>query len=46
MIGAAMTAVLHTEDRRLDTLIDDWKLLFPTVLANASEATKKKTRTR
>ncbi|MBX3155665.1 MAG: TetR/AcrR family transcriptional regulator [Deltaproteobacteria bacterium] len=42
MIGAAMTAVLHTEDRRLDDLIDDWKLLFPTVLANAGA--KKKTR--
>lgn len=35
MIGAAMSAVLH-EDKRLDDLIDDWKALFPTVLANAS----------
>jgi hypothetical protein len=34
MIGAAMTAVLHN-DARLRDLIDDWKLLFPTVLANA-----------
>lgn len=39
MIGAAMTAVLHA-DNRLDDLIDDWKALFPTVLANAS--TKKR----
>src|SRR5678815_1105224 len=33
MIGAAMSAVLHGEDKRLDALIDDWKVLFPTVLA-------------
>jgi AcrR family transcriptional regulator len=43
MIGAAMSAVLHGEDRRLDALIDDWKQLFPMVLANA--AGKKTTRT-
>jgi len=43
MIGAAMSAVLHGEDRRLDALIDDWKQLFPVVLANA--AGKKTTRT-
>ena len=36
MIGAAMSAVLHGEDRRLDALIDDWKQLFPMVLANAA----------
>ncbi|HEU0036043.1 MAG TPA: helix-turn-helix domain-containing protein [Kofleriaceae bacterium] len=36
MIGAAMSAVLHQEDRRLDVLIDDWKALFPTVLAHAA----------
>ncbi|HWU90805.1 MAG TPA: helix-turn-helix domain-containing protein [Kofleriaceae bacterium] len=35
MIGAAMSAVLHVGDRRLDDLIDDWKALFPTVLAHA-----------
>jgi AcrR family transcriptional regulator len=35
MIGAAMSAVLHKEERRLDDLIDDWKQLFPTVLAQA-----------
>jgi AcrR family transcriptional regulator len=35
MIGAAMSAVLHGGDRRLDELIDDWKALFPTVLAHA-----------
>lgn len=39
MIGSAMSAVLH-DDKRLDDLIDDWKALFPTVLANAS--TKKR----
>ena len=36
MIGAAMTAVLHKEDARLRELIDDFKLLFPTVLTNAT----------
>lgn len=40
MIGAAMSAVLH-EDKRLDDLIDDWKALFPTVLANASTKKRK-----
>jgi AcrR family transcriptional regulator len=35
MIGAAMTAVLHS-DPRLDDLIDDWKQLFPAILAQAS----------
>ncbi len=43
MIGAAMSAVLH-EDRRLDDLIDDWKVLFPTVLANAGTAVQKRKR--
>ncbi len=33
MIGAAMTGVLHKDETRLRDLIDDWKLLFPTVLA-------------
>jgi AcrR family transcriptional regulator len=37
MIGAAMSNVLH-EDRKLDDLIEDWKTLFPTVLANAATA--------
>jgi len=41
MIGAAMTAVLHQGDRRLDELIDDWKALFPTVLAHSGTATKR-----
>ena len=36
MIGAAMTAVLHGQNPQLDDLIDDWKALFPLVLANAS----------
>ena len=39
MIGAAMSAVLHGEDKRLDALIDDWKVLFPTVLAHAGKRT-------
>lgn len=38
MIGAAMTAVLH-DDKRLDALIDDWKALFPTVLAQGAAVT-------
>jgi AcrR family transcriptional regulator len=42
MIGAAMSAVLHTEDKKLDSLIDDWKALFPAVLAHASTATTKR----
>src|SRR3954469_2247614 len=37
MIGAAMSAVLH-DDGRLDELIEDWKKLFPAVLANAGQA--------
>lgn len=41
MIGAAMTSVLH-EDARLDLLIEDFKLLFPTVLTNAATASKPK----
>src|SRR5215468_6412296 len=36
MIGAAMTSVLHGESSRLDDLIEDWKALFPLVLANAA----------
>lgn len=36
MIGSAMSAVLHKEERRLDDLIDDWKALFPAVLQHAS----------
>ena len=39
MIGAAMTSVLHGDTSRLDELIDDWKALFPLVLANAGGAT-------
>jgi AcrR family transcriptional regulator len=38
MIGAAMTSVLHGETSNLDDLIDDWKTLFPVVLANAGGA--------
>ena len=37
MIGSAMSAVLHTEDKRLDVLIDDWKAVFPTVLAHGAK---------
>src|ERR1044071_9833395 len=39
MIGAAMTSVLHGESSRLDVLIDDWKALFPLVLANVAPGT-------
>src|SRR5690242_2097836 len=42
MIGAAMSSVLHGEASRIDDLIDDWKALFPVVLANAAGATPKK----
>jgi hypothetical protein len=42
MIGSAMSAVLHSEDRRLDLLIDDWKALFPSVLAHAATTTTAK----
>lgn len=45
MIGAAMSAVLH-DDKRLDDLIEDWKALFPTVLAQASERGTPKKRTK
>lgn len=44
MIGAAMSSVLHKEDTRLDSLIDDWKMLFPTVLAQAGTTTKRTTK--
>ena len=37
MIGAAMSSVLHTQERRLDLLIEDWKALFPTVLEHAAK---------
>lgn len=40
MIGAAMSAVLHGGDKRLDELIEDWKALFPTVLAHAGAAAR------
>ncbi|MBA3820726.1 MAG: TetR/AcrR family transcriptional regulator [Deltaproteobacteria bacterium] len=43
MIGAAMSAVLHA-DKRLDALIDDWKSLFPMVLAQAQTKKRKVTR--
>jgi len=39
MIGAAMTSVLHGDTSRQGDLIDDWKALFPLVLANAGSAT-------
>lgn len=46
MIGAAMSGVLHGDDK-LDELIDDWKILFPTVLAHAgAKTTTRKPRTR
>lgn len=37
MIGAAMSSVLHRDEARLRELIDDFKVLFPTVLANATD---------
>ncbi len=40
MIGAAMSGVLHGPDHRLDELIDDWKSLFPLVLAHATSKRK------
>ena len=45
MIGAAMSAVLHGGDKRLDELIDDWKALFPTVLAHYAAPTRRSTPT-
>ncbi len=42
MIGAAMTAVLHKNDERLRELIDDFKVLFPTVLSNATTKRRNK----
>ena len=44
MIGAAMSSVLHKEDAHMDALIDDWKALFPTVLATAGTAAPKRPR--
>jgi AcrR family transcriptional regulator len=41
MIGAAMTGVLHKDDARLRDLIDDWKVLFPTVLSMPTTRRKK-----
>jgi AcrR family transcriptional regulator len=38
MIGAAMSSVLHGDTAHLDDLIDNWKRLFPVVLANPSTA--------
>jgi hypothetical protein len=35
MIGSAMTLVLHGDEARMREMIDDWKVLFPAVLANA-----------
>jgi AcrR family transcriptional regulator len=43
MIGAAMTSVLHKDDaHRLRALIDDFKALFPAVLAAATTKRGKK----
>src|SRR5262245_43606256 len=36
MIGAAMSGVLHRDETRLEELIEDWKVLFPTVLETAA----------
>lgn len=32
MIGAGMTAILHGEEARVETLVDEWKSLFPSLL--------------
>jgi AcrR family transcriptional regulator len=42
MIGAAMSGVLHKDDARLRDLIDDWKLLFPTVLGMTTTTTTRR----
>lgn len=42
MIGAAMSAVLHGDDKRLDDLIEDWKALFPTVLAHTGTTKRRR----
>lgn len=42
MIGCAMSSVLHGETSRLDDLIDDWKALFPLVLAQPSVTSDRK----
>jgi AcrR family transcriptional regulator len=45
MIGAAMTSVLHKDDaHRLRSLIDDFKTLFPAVLATATTKRGKKSK--
>src|SRR5262245_49702193 len=44
MIGCAMTAVLHRDEARLRDLVDDFKMLFPTVLTNATVKRRKVTR--
>ncbi len=44
MIGSAMSAVLHAEDRRLDALIDDWKALFPAVLEHTTKSKRRLTK--
>jgi hypothetical protein len=36
MIGAAMSSVLHSDTAWLDTMIDEWKSLFPLVLARTA----------
>ena len=41
MIGAAMSAVLHGGGKPIDELIDDWKALFPTVLAHCAAPTRR-----
>ena len=41
MIGAAMTAELHRGEA-LDSLMDDFKALFPTVLTNAAATPKRR----
>ena len=44
MIGAGMSALLHREQARVDTLITEWKTLFPTLLGPKDSKEKRRTR--
>jgi AcrR family transcriptional regulator len=40
MIGAGMSAILHKEQARIDTLISEWKTLFPALLGPRKRRTR------
>ena len=40
MIGAGMSALLHKEQARIDTLISEWKTLFPALLGPRKRRTR------